>query len=108
MKIPLPKAVRTRSCAASSRRRGSTVEEITNSIGKLLPPGRAGGVVAMTRRPGMAAALAPRSAAACSLVRLRWLHGLVRTPPKPPSGLMIWKVWAVSGSDFIASRTSSE
>jgi len=81
------------------------VEVITNSTGKLLPPGSAGGVVAKIWKPGIRDSLACTCGRISNTVRVRVPHGSSTMPLKPsaPScaptaaGSRSWKLSATSG-----------
>ena len=74
---------------------------MTNSMGKLLPPGSGCGVVTMAAMPGILEAFNVMSFMISAVVRVRSLKGLVTMPEKPapsPEGKVIWKMWSRSGS----------
>ena len=100
MNSPLANAFCTIRFANSTSCWGSAVEAITKSTGKSPPPGSAGGIMEMTRTPG----ILPRPAAAsiwiCEVFFRRSLQGLVTIPPKPPVGKVSWKVCWYSGNDL--------
>ena len=79
---------------------------MTNSTGKLLPPGSAEGVVANTWKPGTFASFICTSGRIWNTVRLRGLcQGFTTTPEKPSTpiaapaegGSRIWNVRSASG-----------
>ena len=107
MNTPLAYALATSWFANPSSSRGSAVEAITNSSGNCPPPGSGGGVVAMTRTPGIALSFPNASGRICSVVRFRSLHGFTPMPEIPPKGCVSWKVCLVSGIDRKASFTLS-
>ena len=98
-KSPLANALPTSVFAISTSRSGSAVEAITKSTGKSPPPGSGCGVIGITRTPAILASFPDDSISSCPVVFRRSLHGFVTMPPKPPVGLVIWKVWPVSGKD---------
>ena len=80
-------------------RSGSAVDETTKSTGKSPPPGSGGGTVEITRMPGIFETAAPAASWSCSVFRVRSSQGFATNPPKPPVGVVIWKMLSVSGSD---------
>ena len=89
MNRPLAYALPTSWLAKSASCRGSAVEEMTKSTGKLPPPGRAGGTRAMTRTPGIFERAPETSTWSCWVVFLRSSQGLVIIPENPPFGEVI-------------------
>jgi len=65
---------------------GSAVEAITKSTGKSPPPGSAGGMIGMTRMPGMRDSRAEASIWSSAVLLCRSFHGLVTMPLNPPVG----------------------
>ena len=108
MKRPLAKAFPTSWLANSVSLSGSAVEATTKSTGKSPPPGSAGGMSEITRTPGTFESPMAASTCSCSVVFLRWLQGFVTMPPKPPVGLVIWKMLSASGNDRYTSWTCDE
>ena len=88
-KRPLWNALATSLFAISSSSRGSAVEQIMNSTGKLPPPGSAAGVNAITRTPGIVEERPKTSPTIFSVLRVRSLHGLVTSPENPPKASVI-------------------
>jgi len=96
------------SCLANSRiSLSSAVEAMTNSTGKVPPPGSAGGSTANASIPGMAEIRCWISGSTCAVVRFRWLQGLSPTPQNPLLGVVSWKVNFDSGISITVLCTSA-
>ena len=85
--------------------RGSAVEEMTKSTGKLLPPGSGEGSLMNTLTPGILPDLPRASKKMCWVSRFRSLQGFITMPENPKVGLVIWKVFAFSGNVLNISLT---
>ena len=70
---------------------------MTNSTGKLPPPGSAGGTMANDCTPGTGMTLPATSGRILKAFRLRSSHGFRTTPQNPFVGEVIWKVKSDSG-----------
>ncbi len=84
----------------------SAVEAMTNSTGKLPPPGSAGGRMGKVWMPGMAATFCCTSGRIWAAERLRSFQGFSPSPQNPPDGKVIWKVKLVSGISMSTRFTS--
>ena len=91
-KLPLARALSLICSAYSNISSGSAVDALTNSTGKSLPPGRAGGVTGITVTPLIFLNALCTNGLIYGALRFRSLHLLKTMPLKPKLGYVSWKL----------------